>query len=528
MSRQRRRFTEPAGANTLEQLTPDCTSLAPRRLSDRWALALLCLLAFGWRLAGLTSQSLWRDEVDSIRFASRPAAELVATFSRPGENGPLFFLLLNPWLAALGSSEFALRLQAVLPGVLAVPLTYVLARRLLAAAGQGELRYAAGLRLGNVPLLASLLVAVNPYLVWYSQEGKMYGWLTVLALGVLLAFLAALRDGGWQRWLLYLALLAAAALHHVWAVLLIPVCAGWLALLWPDYRRRTLPFLLALAIPALPYFALVGWWQVRLFTTPDFQTGHPFVPLAQMAASLATAFSQGVARSPNLWIMAGLTFLLLAGGVLGGVSMAGPGSPYVWRRLRMVLLLLVWLLLPPLLLYLISLSKPLYTDRYVIWIAPALLILLAQGIAALAQIWRPMGMAALAAVLAMGLLAGWRQMHTPIKSDFRAAAAYVETRREPGEVLLFQIPYNRVVYEYYAGPQAGSIDGRYTNSGSDEAQVDAEMRGEIGDARAVWLLASEEEMWDRRGLVRQWLAEHGDVADQQSFARVEVVRYVLR
>ncbi len=56
-------------------------------------------------------------------------------------------------------------------------------------------------RLGNVPLLAALLVVVNPYLVWYSQEGKMYGWLVALALAALLAFLAALRHGQWWRWL---------------------------------------------------------------------------------------------------------------------------------------------------------------------------------------------------------------------------------------------------------------------------------------------------------------------------------------
>jgi uncharacterized membrane protein len=504
------------------------TSPARRPTTDQLALAWLSLLTFGWRMAGLASQSLWRDEVDSIRFADRPLAELLATFSRPGENGPLFFALLNPWLAALGSSEFALRMQAVLPGVLTVPLTYVLARRLLAVASQGKLRYGSGVSLGNVPLLAALLVAVNPYLVWYSQEGKMYGWLVALALATLLAFLAALQHGRWWRWLVYLALLAVAALHHVWAVLLIPICAAWLLLLWPDYRRRWLPFLLTLAVPALPYFALVGWWQLRLFTTPDFQTGHPFVPLATMAATLVTAFSLGVARTPTWWAIAGLTFLLLAGSVLGGRTMAGAGSAHALRRARVSLMLLAWLLLPPLLLFLVSLSKPLYTDRYVIWIGPALLLLLAQGVAALARIWRPLGVAALTAVLAMGLLAGWRQMHTPIKSDFRAAAAYVEARRQPGDVLLFQMPYSRIVYEYYAGLQAQSIDGRYTNSGSPEAQVDEEMRRAVGSAPAVWFVASEEEMWDQRRLVRQWLEAQGIATDQQEFARVEVLRFEMR
>ena len=496
------------------------TSPARRPTADRLALALLSLLAFGWRVAGLTSQSLWRDEVDSIRFASRPLAELLATFSRPGENGPLFFALLNPTLAALGSGEFALRFQAVLAGVLAVPLTYVLVRRLTRVAG-ARMRH-------SCPYVAALFVAVNPYLVWYSQEGKMYGWLVVLALAALLAFLAALEDGRWWRWLVYLALLAVAVLHHVWAVLLIPICAAWLALLWPDYRRRWLPFLLTLAIPALPYFALVGWWQLRLFTTPDFQTGHPFVSLPTMAATLATAFSLGVARSPTPWAIAGLTFLLLTGSILGGRNVDGASPAYTWRSVRASLMLLAWLLLPPLLLYLISLSKPLYTDRYVIWIGPALLILLAQGVIALARVWRPLGAVALAAVLAAGLLAGWRQMQTPIKSDFRAAAAYVEARRQPGDLLLFQMPYNRIVYEYYAGPQTAALDGRYTNSGSTEAQVDEEMRRAVGAAPAVWLLASEEEMWDQRRLVRQWLEDRGEITDQQDLARVQMVRFAMR
>ncbi len=499
----------------------------PRPAADRWALAAVTLLAFAWRVTGLTSQSLWRDEVDSIGFASRPLPELVAMFTRPGENGPLFFALLSPWLVALGTGEFALRVQAALAGALAVPLTWMLARRLLRVASMGELRYGAGLTLANAPLLAALLVAANPYLVWYSQEGKMYAWLVVLALAALLAFLAAVQHGRWQRWLLYLLILGVAALHHVWAVLLIPICALWLALLWPDYRRRWLPFLLTLAAPIAPYMALVGWWQLRLWTTPDFQTGHPFVPLSEMVTTLATAFSLGVARSPSLLAIAGLTFLLLVASVLGGHAMTGAGSSYTWRRLRTTAMLLTWLALPPLLLYMVALNKPLYTDRYVIWIAPALLILLAQGVAALAAIGRPLGWIALAALLAANLLAGWRQTHTPIKSDFRAAAAYVEAQRQPGDALLFQMPYNRIVYEYYAGAQTLGIDGRYTNSGSTEAQVDDELRRAVGDAPAVWLLASEEQMWDQRQLTRQWLETHGEITDQQDFARVQVVRYAL-
>jgi hypothetical protein len=266
---------------------------------------LLCLLAFSWRVAGLASQSLWRDEVDSIRFASRPLAELLATFSRPGENGPLFFALLNPWLAALGDSEFALRFQAVLPGVLAVPLTYALARRLLAVVSKGELQLS--LRAGGEQRAAASCTARGHQpLSGLVQPGRQDVRLADSAdAGALLAFLAALQHGQWWRWLVFLdpADRGRAA-----------PCLG--CLVDPDLRRvaaaamARLPAALAtlpadVGDPLVPYFQLVGWWQLRLFTTPDFQTGHPFVPLPQMATNLATAFSQGVAAAPTYGSSAG-------------------------------------------------------------------------------------------------------------------------------------------------------------------------------------------------------------------------------
>ena len=128
-------------------------------------------------------------------------------------------------------------------------------------------------------------------------------------------------------------------------------------------------------------------------------------------------------------------------------------------------MLLVWLLLPPAALFLLSLSKPLYTDRYVIWIAPAFAILLAQGVAGLRIVWRPLGWIALAGLLALSGTGVWRQSHEPIKADMRATAAYVQAHRQPEDRIVFQMPYIRHTFEYYAGPQPDAVDGSYTNNG---------------------------------------------------------------
>ncbi|MCS6844999.1 MAG: glycosyltransferase family 39 protein [Caldilineales bacterium] len=506
------------------------TSRAPDRRSagDRWLLLALCLAGFAWRLIGLDFQSLWRDESDALLFAGRPWPELLRTFSRPGENGPLFFLALRPWLELAGRSEFALRFPSALAGVLAIPLTYVLARRLLRLTGAAHLAVSEP-TLSNVPLLAGVLTAVNPYLAWYSQEGKMYAGLVVLILGAHLAFLAAVEAAAqpgprwlWRSapwWLLYLVLLALAALTHVLAVLVVAVHGLWLLALGRRYRRAWLPLLGTLALPALPYYALVGWWQLRLFLDPRFQTGHPAVSLPTMAEAMVVGFTLGVAIPPSVLPLALAIFLLLAGLLLSGEGRrAAP---------RLSLMLAAWLAGPLLLLFAISLRKPMFTDRYLIWTLPAAAMTAAVGVAAVGRSWRRLGWAVLALLVGLGLAAGWRQTHTPIKSDFRAAAAHVRAHAQPGDRLLFLIPHIRPTFEYYAGPQPDGVDGPYTNGGMTEAQLAEEMARSLQGASAVWLVASEAELWDRRGLVRAWLEAHGQVTHDRELTRVRVTRYAL-
>ena len=89
----------------------------------------ITLLACALRAVPLLSQGLWRDEVDALLFATRPLPQLLDMFRQPGQNGPLFFLLLRPWLALSGHSEFALRFPAMFFGILSVPLLYILLTR---------------------------------------------------------------------------------------------------------------------------------------------------------------------------------------------------------------------------------------------------------------------------------------------------------------------------------------------------------------------------------------------------------------
>jgi mannosyltransferase len=486
-------------------------------------------LAFVLRVLGLDSQSLWRDEVDAIRFAMEPLSHLLRIFIEPGQNGPLYYLLLRPWLTLSGQSGFALRLLSVVFGVLAVPLIDRLARRLLPS-------------LPVVGLLAALLTATSPYLVWYGQEGKMYAAVVFLVLLSMDRFLTAVEQGGWQRWLIYVVVTSAVFYVHLLAALIIPV-QGILFLLLKRQAPRAdwRPWLVSMAVLTLPYLPLLVW-QVPLLLQPA-ATGFQFAPLHQMFFSLFVSYSFGVVQRAVWWTAALFVGLLLAAGLMRracgwhGVAWAG---------------LLGWLLVPPAGLFLITLVRPLFTDRYLIFVTPAYLLLLALGIVVVASRSRLMAGLLLAALLLVNGWGVWLQARTPLKADFRAATRYVADRMAPGDLILFQIPYGRYSFDYYwqqrgrAGDERGGeyrvflpwiaggsgaplrwAEGLYTNAGMDPDEAARRMAEITAGSPAVWLVATEVPLWDERGLVQGWLNDHGQVTDQAHFVRVEVYRYRL-
>jgi len=472
--------------------------LARLRPRTRLLLIALLLVAWAWRLYGLVVQSLWRDEVDSLRFATRELPQVLAAFTRPGENGPLYYLLLHPWLVWMGHGEYALRWTSVLFGLLALPLIFIWGRRFFNP---------------TVGLIAALLLAVNPYHLWYSQEARMYAVLIVVTMIALWSFADAIERGKWWRWFIWLALTTICIYIHVLSILLVPLQIVWL-LLVPRWRRRWLSYLLALAFLILPYLPVV-WWQWALLTDSGFNTGHPFVSLQRMSLTLFVAQVEGIASRPGVWIFAPVIFLLLA------------ALFYTRRWTRARLLTLTWWLLPPLGVFVISLFSPVFTDRYLIWTLPALLILIAVGAYVIGKRYRWLAVILVGTLIGIQLWSGWRQMTQPIKSDFRSAAAYISPLRQPEDVTLFLIPYIHHTYQYYDPGPYPWIEAPYANRESDASQLPVRLESGTDGYSGVWLIESEADFYEEQGLTRTWLDAHGTLDAEAHFARVSAYHYVL-
>src|SRR5581483_7964581 len=126
---------------------------------------------------------------------------------------PLYFVLAWVWTRAFGFGEAALRSLSAAFGVLTIPLAYGAARRLIS-------RPAA--------LITAALLAVNPFLVWYSQDARSYALFALLGAASLWCLARALeRPDAWVliAWVVCCPLMMEA---HYFAVFLIAAEAPWL------------------------------------------------------------------------------------------------------------------------------------------------------------------------------------------------------------------------------------------------------------------------------------------------------------
>src|SRR4051794_1020364 len=138
----------------------------PAPVSTWVLLGLLVVVAAALRLAYLGRTSLGYDEVVQMLMARQPtvAGLFRVFFEIEATRAPLHPLALQGWLRLFGPSDVSGRMLSVVCGIATVPVVHRIARRLYDA---------------PTALWAAYLAAISPILVQYSQETKMYAWLTL-------------------------------------------------------------------------------------------------------------------------------------------------------------------------------------------------------------------------------------------------------------------------------------------------------------------------------------------------------------
>jgi mannosyltransferase len=414
--------TQAAMAESSIQLKP--ASQVPSgesRLAPRVRLAVIggiTVLGAVLRLLYLGKKSFWLDEIVSVSIARLDPAGFRNVVMSWELNEGLYYTLLRGWMH-LGQGEFAIRLLSVMPAVAAIPFVYLLGRRLFSE---------------STGLIAALLLAVNVFDVRYAQEARgysLFAFLVVLACWFFVRGMDAPRKKG--NWAGLVIALVLGMYAHFFAGLMLPVF--WLAAL---LRKRGFPWrsflvssgiIVCLAVPALLFVATknrgqVGWvkpttWR-DLYDLATLLSGRGGLVLLLLCATLlllALAKMMRRAGTPEVW-----------------------GSAFVW----------MWLVLPVAMTVAVSLLKPMFVSRYLIFCLPAFVLLVAVGLSVIRPRWLMaallLGMVALSL---RGVGAYYRTGFDPPEQDWRGAVHYLLAQAQPGDAVLFYHPLGRLAYEYY-------------------------------------------------------------------------------
>jgi mannosyltransferase len=403
------------------------------------ALALLAAAATVLRFLFLTRKPFWFDEAFSAEIARLPWLGFLHLLWWREANMSLYYVLLRGWLH-LGSSPFFIRSFSVLASLATLPAIYWLGCKLFDC---------------RVGLIAVALLSCNAYHIRYAQEARSYSLFVLLATLSSALFVACVRQPTRRNLRGYVLTSVLAVYGHFYALLLI--AAHWLSMRGlraedgPDSQavssamRRPWIRIGIAALPILAFVGKTGAGQIRWIQRPGLRELLEYWEhLAGNAGSLLLL----------LYVAACVAALL----PLRESLFRQRTEWQVWRYQ----FLLIWLLFPVALTLLLSIARPVFLARYLIFCLPALIILAAAGLASLRKTWM------LAVCLTAMLLLSLQGTFSYYDHDFDldrdgslAAAGYVYDHALPGDAILFHIAEGRVPYEF-----AASLRGRDGRGGA--------------------------------------------------------------
>ncbi|MFC9060756.1 glycosyltransferase family 39 protein [Streptomyces sp. NPDC057074] len=370
-----------------------------RRRPPLWSIPVVWTLALG--LWGLSRQdSVWRDEAATWQVALRSAADIGHMLGRVDVVHGLYYLLMHGLFTCFGPGTTTLRLPSVLAMAVAAACVTVIGHRL------------AGARAG---LVGGLALGLVPAVQFYLQEGRPYALITAGAGLSTLLLVTLLQDRGrTPHWAAYAAALLVCGLLNWLSLLILPAHAA--TLVW----ARATPAVLR-RWAAASAVAVAGVLPLILFSRR--QSGQ---------VSWIPPLTWHMMIGPAVLLAIGALCALLSRPRAGRLSVAAVGLPL--------------LAVPHLALAALSLVRPLFLDRYVLFSMLGLALLIGAGVSAAAaalgarlpraSAWLvPVVVAAAVVALLPQALA--KRSPASRVDDVLAAAADVRRVKRPGDAVVF-------------------------------------------------------------------------------------------
>ena len=571
-------------------------------------LIVVTVVAGSLRFYRIGEKSIWLDEAFSVWIARHSLWEGWRWLIRIDQHPPLYYSLLHLWIQLFGELQGAVRILSALFSTVTVPIFYAAARRLLD-------RPAAAVAFG--------ILAVSPFHVQFAQETRMYALLT-FEVACVLYFLARLlteRDPPARDWVGLSVAQALVMLTHNTAAVFLPVALNAamaiIYLLFPselehkkggsldgatlseegEAATRAGPSSESVADPdafwsrwiryqGLAILLWLPWAMPFIIQTVGVERGFWLPPpwpklVLDTFRNFHFAFFPAEFPMRPLWMWGYpvLAFAGLVGIFFKGISrldrsLAQPRSLAEEKHKReggstltswpggggTAILLVCLFALPHIIALVVSMRRPIYAERPLIWTTLPYLLLVAAGIrwlggSALARLTAAARGGAgrvvaflpivrqgaqwviLLAILTLsGLSLNGYYFWFP-KEAWDEAASYIAEQVEPGDVIVFNATWVQVPFEYYY--KRFDLDTELKG-----LPVNLFERGELEPAMAesdvlriqqliegreqVWLVYSHNWYSDPSGIVPRELGKLLRERERAEFVGIQVIRFDSR
>lgn len=392
----------------------------------------IIVIGLALRIYKWCGHGFWYDETQWMLFVSGTLQDLlkhIIYIAKP----PLFGFFLYFW-QGVGQDEFILRLLPVIFGLLSIVVTYKLGKILFDR---------------RTALIASFIVSINPFHVYYSQELTHYSAAVFLILCSIYYFIRALNEDKMHLWCKYI-LFTALSLYVHYSFLFLLISEN-LYLIFSRHAHLRKKWFISQGILSVVFLPWVGMIFKQIEILDTYYSGNIWIPRGSLQHIMQTfkIFTSGYNAEPVVNLIAFVFFLLL---FVYGITI-------VYKNDREKFKLILILLFAPMFLSMaFSEIARTFTYRNFIFISPLYYLISALALVSIRRYTIPF-LVLLSYLFGLSLLNYYENtFHYPedfyrpgvhAKIDNKRASEYIINHLEQGDRVIHTCRSTAIPYLYY-------------------------------------------------------------------------------
>ncbi|MEN9328509.1 MAG: putative rane protein [Candidatus Parcubacteria bacterium] len=308
------------------------------------------------------AQSFWRDEAFTYLLAQNSIINILV-YTAKDYNPPLYYLIMHIWMFIFGHSEIAMRSVSLICYWATLYVAYLFMTECMGISMKKALMYLA-------------LFFFNPILIYYAYEARMY---TMFAFMSTLSFYAFYKN---DRKLYLWSTIAGLYTHYF--MIFVLVCQ---LLHLMVFHRKKPDLKVRLNYITVAFAAFIPWILFVLFQAEGYKEHFWIDPPAlktilYVPAQMYTGYELGdrflaIAKTQTAPFLIALSTVLLLTIIYGLINVIKHGTE---KQKSVFAFLAIWALVPSFGLFLMSLYKPLFLTRYIIFASVGLLLLVVYSL----------------------------------------------------------------------------------------------------------------------------------------------------